>query len=42
MKKINMHLFYALWDKAVGTQGYDKRQWMDLEAQLNEANQGRQ
>ena len=36
--KINRHLFYALWDKAVGTPGYDKKQWQELEAQINDAN----
>ena len=29
-------LFHELWTKEVGTPGYDKKKWMDLQAALQE------
>ena len=36
--KIDHHLLVTLWDKAVATRDYDKKQWNDLSNQVLEAN----
>jgi hypothetical protein len=36
--QINHHLVVALWDKAVATPDYEKKQWFDLSNQVLEAN----
>lgn len=36
--QIDHHLLVALWDKAVTTPDYDKKQWFDLSNQVLEAN----
>lgn len=32
--KTTRELFHALWTKAVGTEQYDKKEWMELERRL--------
>ena len=31
----NSELFHHLWTKAVGTEGYDKREWRELDDRLH-------
>jgi len=31
------NLFHALWSKAVGTSDYDKKQWLQLEREIERA-----
>lgn len=38
--RADWHLFLKLWDKAVGTPGYDKTQWTELERRIQAAIQG--
>jgi hypothetical protein len=38
--RADWHAFLTLWDKAVGTPGYDKAQWKDLERRIQAAIQG--
>jgi hypothetical protein len=35
--KFDHHLLVTLWDKAVATRDYDKKQWTDLSNQVLEA-----
>ena len=35
MSEITIHeAFHKLWTKAVGTDGYDKKEWIDLERHI--------
>lgn len=36
--QIDHRLFVKLWDKAVGSDEYDKKDWRDLSNQILEAN----
>jgi hypothetical protein len=36
--QIDHHLLVTLWDKAVTTRDYDKKQWTDLSNQVLDAN----
>lgn len=36
MNKETRDLFLTLWDKAVGTHGYDKDQWLKLEELIDD------